>query len=73
MLKESSFSLAFFCSIEVSLGIKISSEMKNKIAEIRPNSKFGAKPKLYILSLLHLKFSWHQKKFEWNKKKKIKL
>jgi hypothetical protein len=44
--------------------------MKNKTVEIGPNSEFGAGPKLYILSLLHSKFSWHREKLGWNKKKK---
>jgi len=47
--------------------------MKNKTAEIGPNSEFGAGPKLYILSLLHSKFSWHREKLKWNKKKKTEL
>jgi hypothetical protein len=71
--KESSFNLVFFFAPSKLLLALKEAWMKNKTAEIGPNSEFGARPKLYILSLFHSSFFWHPEKLEWNKKNKTEL
>jgi hypothetical protein len=44
--------------------------MENETAEIGPNFEFGARPKLYILSLLHSSFFWAPKEARMEQKEK---